>query len=120
MLSMDRENVIRELESAGIWYMPLKGSALMDCYPVVGMCEAADCDILIDASREYDVKAIMQGLGFKVEEFGEFHNDEYLKPPLSNFEMHRVLFSDTREKTLCEYYADTKSRLLKDKGNNYG
>ena len=120
MLGMDRENVLRELESAGIWYMLLKGSVLMDYYPAVGMREAADCDILIDGSRAYDVKAIMQGLGFKVEEFGEFHNDEYLKPPLSNFEMHRVLFSDTREAKLCEYYADTKSRLLKDEGNNYG
>ncbi len=120
MLSMDRQNVIRELESAGVWYMPLKGSVLMNYYPAVGMRESADCDILIDASRAADVKRLMQGLGFKVEEFGHFQHDTYFRQPLSNFEMHRVLFSDTREKTLCEYYADTKSRLLKDKGNNYG
>ena len=120
MLSMDRENVIRALESAGVWYMLLKGSVLMNYYPAVGMRESSDCDILIDEARAEDVMAIMQNLGFTVEEFGEFHHDAYFRQPLSNFEMHRKLFSDTREAKLCEYYADTKSRLLKDESNNYG
>ena len=120
MLSMDREKVIRALESAGVWYMPLKGSVLMNYYPAVGMREFSDCDILIDESRTDDVKTIMRGLGFSVVEAGEFHHDAYFRQPLSNFEMHRKLFSDTREAKLCEYYADTKSRLLKDESNNYG
>ena len=71
LLSMDRERVTRELEAAEIWYMPLKGSVLKDYYPALGMRESSDCDILIDASRARDVKAIMKSLGFKVEEFGK-------------------------------------------------
>ncbi|MBQ7220037.1 MAG: nucleotidyltransferase family protein [Synergistaceae bacterium] len=120
LLSMDREKVISELEANHVWYMPLKGAILKDYYPALGMRESSDCDILIDPARADDVRKIMQSLGFRVEEFGTFHHDVYFRPPVSSFEMHRKLFRDSREAKLYAYYSDTKSRLLKDEGNNYG
>lgn len=62
----------------------------------------------------------MEGLGFQVKRQGEFNDDDYYKPPVSNFEMHRYLFDDRHDKKLVEYYRDVKERLLKDEGNNYG
>ena len=120
LLSLEREKVTAELETTGIWYMPLKGSVLKDYYPAVGMRESSDCDILFDASRAADVKDIMKGLGFTVEEYGMFHHDMYFKPPVSNFEMHKKLIALERYGKCYAYYADVKSRLLKDEGNDYG
>lgn len=121
IFSIEREKVISELEKAGIWYMPLKGSILKDYYPALGMRESADCDILIDPSRAYDVKAIMKNLGFTtVKSFGEFHHDVYFKRPLCNFEMHRKLIGNLRHEKLYEYYSDVKSRLIKDENNSFG
>ena len=120
LLSLEREKVTAGLEKAGIWYMPLKGSVLKDYYPAIGMRESTDCDILFDESRAADVKDIMKGLGFTVEEYGMFHHDEYFKPPVSNFEMHKKLLALKLNDRSYAYYSDPKSRLLKDDGNNYG
>ena len=120
ILSLEREKVISELEANHIWYMPLKGSVLKDYYPAIGMRESSDCDILFDASRAADVKAIMKGLGFSVEEYGMFHHDMYFKTPVSNFEMHKKLIALKLNAKSCEYYSDPKSRLLKDDGKSYG
>ena len=93
LLDADRAELTRKLEEAGIWYMPLKGAILKDLYPRYGMREMADNDILVDATRAQDVGRIMQELGFEVKEAGKGHHDEYRKPPVSNFEIHRMLFS---------------------------
>ena len=120
ILSVEREKVLAELEQAGIWYMPMKGAVLKDYYPAIGMRESSDCDILFDPSRAEDVRDIMTGLGFRVEEYGMFQHDVYFKPPVSNFEMHRKLFVLERYGKCYTYYMDTKRNLLKDTGNDYG
>lgn len=101
------------LTAAGIWHMPLKGIVLQHLYPVYGMRQMSDHDILFDAGRAEDVKTIMEGLGFTVESFGGNH-DVYHKAPVSNFEMHRVLFGSGHDKKLVEYYRDIEKRLLGD------
>ena len=113
-------SVLKSLEEAGIWYMPLKGAVLKNYYPRFGMREMSDHDILIDASRVDDVKRIMECLSFTTKYFGTGNHDVYYKEPLCNFEMHRGLFGSTHEGNFYEYYSGVKDRLIKDDGNNYG
>ncbi len=91
--------------------MPLKGTLLKDLYPKTGMREMADSDILFDASRCGDVKRIMKSLGFEIKAYGTDPHDSYLKPPVSNFEMHRKLFDDSFDKRIAEYYKDVNCPL---------
>ena len=120
LLDADRMAVLAKMETAGIWYMPLKGSVLKDLYPRFGMREMADNDILFDKTRGADLREIMKKLGFTVEKYDNGPHDDYHKKPVSNFEMHRTLFSESMRKDLYGYYADVKDRLIKDEGKQYG
>lgn len=120
LLDADRAALLARLEQENIWYMPLKGSVLKDLYPQYGMRQMADNDILIDADRAEDVKAIMESLGFTTVRFGKSNHDVYHKPPVSNFEIHTALFGPSYEKKVYAYYQDVKSRLIKDEGNHCG
>lgn len=120
ILQADMEMLFERLETAGIWYMPLKGAVLSGLYPATGMRQMADRDILFDDSRAEDVKEIMKGLGFSVENFGAGSHDVYYKEPVSNFEMHRQLFGSVHEPVVYKYYKCIKTRLIKDEGNRFG
>jgi hypothetical protein len=120
ILNAEREAILGRLEQAGIWYMPLKGVVLQNYYPKIGMREMSDNDILFDASRAEDVRTIMEQCGFTTMLYGSGHRDDYHKPPISNFEMHRVLFCPPADEKLLTYYQDVKTRLVKDEGNQYG
>ncbi|MDO5138965.1 MAG: nucleotidyltransferase family protein, partial [Oscillospiraceae bacterium] len=120
ILTDDLSKIVSALEAAEVWYMPLKGAVLKNYYPSFAMREMSDIDILFDATCAEEVKTIMKGLGFQVKSFGTSNDDDYLKPPVSNCEMHRALFGDKHDRKLYEYYKDVKHHLLKDEGNNYG
>ena len=113
LLDAERKIISHELETQGIWYMPLKGSILKDWYPKPGMREMADNDILFDASKRKEVKAIFQGRGYTVKGYNKSNHDEYEKPPIYNFEMHVELYHKIYD-TLNEKYADVKQRLIPD------
>jgi hypothetical protein len=118
---VERAAVLAKLEEAGIWYMPLKGSIMKDLYPRLGMRQMADNDILYDASRTADVRAIMENLGFSTDEnSGRGVHDHYNKPPVCNFEMHHALFAAPSETEIVEYYRNVKSRLIQNEGSTYG
>ena len=118
---MERTAVLDELEAAGIWYAPVKGSVMKDLYPMIGMRQMADNDILYDASRTADVKTIMERLGFVIDQYyGRSIHDHFFKPPVCNFEMHRMLFGAGHNQRLVDYYQDIKSRLLPDEGRSFG
>lgn len=119
ILNHDLKNIVSALEKSGIWYMPLKGAILKEYYPRFAMREMCDHDILFDASRADDVKAIMEELGFATKEFGISADDVYQKPPVSNIEMHRELFGSYQEGNLHEYYRDVKSRLINVDDSDY-
>ena len=119
-LEADWQRIRPQLEEAGIWYCPVKGAVVKDLYPSFGMRQMADYDVLFDASRSKDMRAIMEGLGFSCESFGRFHHDVYHKLPVSNFEMHRSLFTEGHGAELAHYYATVKDRLIKDADNNFG
>ena len=120
LLDADRAAVLARMEAAGIWYMPLKGAILKDLYPRYGMREMADNDILFDKTRGADLREIMIGLGFSLENYDCGAHDIYHKKPISNFEMHRILFHETAQEELYPYYADVKDRLVKDEGKQCG
>lgn len=113
---MDAEMVaiFARMEKAGIWYMPLKGTVLKGCYPKFGMREMADHDILFDAARADDVKAIMVEMGYDAKHFGAGNHDCYYKEPVCNFEMHRALFGEAHDEKLFDYYRHVEDRLVGD------
>lgn len=113
LLDAERKAILHELETQGIWYMPLKGSILKDWYPKPGMREMADNDILFDASKRKEVKVIFRGRGYTVKEYNKSNHDEYEKPPIYNFEMHVELYHKIYD-TFNEKYADVKQRLIPD------
>ena len=119
LFELDKKAVLEKLEAQGIWYMPMKGLVLKDLYPKQGMRQMADHDILFDASRENDVKTIMESCGFKTISFGMGPHDTYTKPPVSNFEMHLMPF-EKKDELFCQYYQNIRQRLLKDDNNNFG
>lgn len=61
-MDMEMDAIFAELDKAGIWHMPLKGTLLQHLYPVYGMRQMSDHDILFDAKRADDVKSIMEKL----------------------------------------------------------
>ncbi len=119
-MDADRASIFACFESSGIRYMPLKGAVLKDLYPVYGMRQMSDNDILVDPARMDDVRKIMVELGFTTEHFGTGGHDVYHKQPVSNFEMHPQLFGPGHEPRFREYYADVWSRLEKDTDNSFG
>ena len=82
-MDMEMAALFAELDAAGIWHMPLKGTVLQHLYPVYGMRQMSDHDILFDAERAKDVKSIMERLGFSTEYFDEGNHDVYHKEPIS-------------------------------------
>ena len=97
------------------WYLvyAAERSILKDWYPKFGMREMADNDILFDATKRKEVKAIFQGRGYTVKGYNKSNHDEYEKPPIYNFEMHVELYYKIYD-TFNEKYADVKQRLLPD------
>ena len=105
------EKVKKGLTEKDIWFMPLKGAVLKKYYPGFALREYADCDILFDAARAADVRAVMEQLGYTTEYFGAGPHDIYHKAPFLNFEMHKYLFSPGVGNGIYEYFTDVESRL---------
>lgn len=116
---VERAAVLAKLEEAGIWYAPLKGCVLKELYPKIGMRQMADNDILFDANRAEDVRRIMEARGFNAKSYGHSHHDNYYKPPVYNFEMHRMLFGPAHGAVLEGYFRSTKERLILDEGKRF-
>ena len=120
-LEIEKDLLLEQMESAGIWYMPLKGAVLQKLYPAVGMRQMSDVDILFDAARAKDVREILERQGFSCKHFGAGAHDVYHKEPVCSFEMHRTLFEKKKsQRRMYEYYADVRKRLKKDQGNRCG
>ena len=119
LFDAERSALFAQLESEGIWYMPLKGALLKDWYPRLGMRQMSDNDILFDMESREDVRRIMADRGFETKAEREVV-DEYTKEPVYNFEMHGELFMDFQVGDMADYYRGVKSRLIKDEDNEYG
>lgn len=118
LYNIERENLFKELENRKIWYVPLKGIVLKECYPKTAMREMKDNDILCDGSRFSEIREIMEGFGFTCTSFGKKHHDRYTKPPKLEFEIHRSLFYSQGNAKLYGYFKDIDKKLVKDSGNS--
>ena len=117
VLDVERDSVFSRFDKAGIWYVPLKGIIIKDYYPEIGMRQMADNDILVDKTRQEDIKRIMLECGFYVKQYDKSKHDVYLKEPLCNFQMHVSLFeTDSKDPLYC-YFKDIDKRLLSEDGS---
>jgi len=105
------------LEKEGIWNAPVKGVVLKKYYPKQYMREMSDIDILFDSDRAYDVKKIMEDMGYATVSYGEEHHDVYKKEPCVQVEMHRTLFQIRHQ--MYDYYLDIKNKLVLEEGTQY-
>lgn len=119
LFAAERENILRFMETNGIWYMPMKGVILSELYPKLGMREMADNDILYDKQRQTDVVEFMTSIGYKAKSVGRKHHDTFFKQPVYNFEMHTAMFAESFDKRFSAYYEDISSRLIEDSEKNY-
>ena len=119
LLDADRIALMDDMENAGIWHMPLKGSILKAWYPQCGMREMSDNDILFDGGKREQVRDIFLKHGYSAEHYGKSNHDVYFKPPVYNFEMHVALFSDSDYEDLAEKYAGIRQKLLPDENRKY-
>lgn len=124
LMDAERAAILAELEARGIWYAPLKGIVVNGIYPRYGTRQFSDNDILFDAERWRDVCEIMRARGYRAVSVGRGAHDTYHKPPIYNFEMHRVLFADNGVsaflRDFAEQCAGVPRRLVKDDGNRFG
>ena len=112
--------LVKEMEQAGIWYMPLKGSVLQAVYPRYGMRQMSDNDILYDAAGQKKLACLMQKRGYETEMCGKSNHDVFMKPPVYNYEMHTSLFGKFSGSAFYGYYSGIKEKLLRDKPDGYG
>jgi len=117
---IERTKVFAEFENARIWYVPLKGIILREYYPKISMRQMTDNDILIDMTRQNDIRDIMVLCGFSVQSFEKSKHDVYFKEPVCNFQMHISLFEADNKDPLYNYFKDIDKRLLKDSDSKYG
>lgn len=116
LLDSEREKIFSLFKSAGIWYLPLKGVILKEMYPVYGMRQMADNDILFDSTYRNEVKDIFLSLGYEIESYNKGNHDVYLKSPIYNYEMHVSLF-DKSIPGFLEYYTQLEKKYA-DQGLN--
>lgn len=102
----ERKKIITFMKKNNIWQIPLKGVVLQKLYPVYGMREMSDNDILFDESKEHLLDSYMVDRGYKAER-GGLHN-MYTKKPCYNFEMHKRLFNKFPYDKFYEFFKDKK------------
>lgn len=120
LMNTERERLCAFLEQQGIWYLPLKGSLLQDLYPVFGMRQMADNDLLFEADARQKVYDWFMTHGYSAESVNVSNHDVYHKDPVYNFEMHTSLFGEGHDPQWVEYYAAIKERLILEEGKSFG
>ena len=113
LFDSERKRVQEALEGAGIWSAPLKGAVIAGMYPRLGMREMVDNDILVDAARIDHAGELMGQMGYALAaRTRRGNNDEYLKPPIFCFELHRGVHSSASAPSVAAYFADVDKRLI--------
>lgn len=118
LFETEREKLFTFMDEQNIWYMPLKGVILQDYYPVYGMRQMVDNDILFDSEYRDTIRRYFLSNGYKESEEPAEAHDVYQKPPVYNFEMHFFLYRFYRNHTRHEYYKNVKERLIPKMGNH--
>ena len=112
----ERKSIYKFMDGQKFWHAPLKGVVLQDMYPVYGMRQMADNDILFDKNSEATLQDFMTSRGYKLEQ-GEVH-DAYTKDPIYFFEMHKKIKMSTVGSAVNKHFESLESRL-EDTGAPY-
>ena len=120
LFEVERAADTRELEKAGIQYLPLKGILIKDDYPKSSMREMTDNDILVDSSRMDEVVQIMKRLGYSGGEYQKDHDVVFTKPPSLVFEMHNCLFEKEHQPQYAAYFQNVWERAIPIAGSACG
>lgn len=117
---IERKEITNFLDKERIWYCPLKGIIIQDLYPSFEMREMADNDLLYDASKRNQLMDYMKKRGYEIEFLGVTNHDEYIKPPVFNFEFHSKLFRSIFSERFSDYYNHINDKLIEDGGDSSG
>ncbi len=117
---MERKEITSFLDKAGIWYCPLKGIIIQDLYPSFEMREMADNDLLYDSGKRDLLMEYMNKRGYEIEFSGVTNHDEYIKPPIFNFEFHSKLFRSIFSEKFTDYYDHINDKLIEDGNDSFG
>lgn len=102
--TLELEKLFSAFETAGIDYMPLKGTVIRKLYPSADMRYMADGDILIKKDEHSRIAKVMGELGYSYE--GESNHEYiYLKKPFMHIELHKFLIPSYND-DLYAYYGD--------------
>lgn len=115
LMDSERKKILEIFENEHIWYLPLKGIVIKEYYPQPEMRQMADNDIMYDPTRAKDVRRIMEKMGYTTYHYGTGHQDDYWKPPIFHFEMHRMLFGEETNHRLFQYSEEIKNKLSEGK-----
>lgn len=114
LFDAERTRLFKQFDENKINYIPLKGIILKGFYPRKGMRRFADNDILFDKKKRKQMQKIMLSDGYAAQEY-YFVHDTYVKPPVYNFEMHKMLFKRSED---IKYFKDVWARAIKEEGDN--
>lgn len=116
IFDMEREQIYKEMDAAGLAHASIKGILTSRAYPRPEMRWMCDNDFLfgkpqpdgtVRAATDEDareLRRVMEQLGYKTEAFGTGNHDSYQKPPFLNIEPHRQLANP--EVDWWQYYAN--------------
>lgn len=112
MFDAERANVERQLDSLGIWHVPLKGIIVNKLYPSFGLREFADNDILVKDGRKEEIRQMMRDIGY--DKLVTFETDDsFIKKRILNMEIHYKLFKEKKNyEVFNNYYKDIESKLV--------
>lgn len=120
LLDFERKAITDEFEKQGIWYLVMKGSLIKELYPEAGMREMSDNDILIDGTCREKANKIMTDRGYTAKRYLSSHCDEYVKPPVMNFELHSFLFEERLFPQLQQHYKDMSKIMIRNSDDSFG
>ena len=116
LYEIERQSIRRYCKQERIRYMFLKGHLMQQYYPVYGMREMSDIDILAEQNARPLLQAFLSACGYTMEEIGESNHDAYHREPFFNVEVHVGLFRPELEPVFTEYYKDIFDRLIPGEG----
>jgi len=119
LLDLEREKILAFMNESRIKHMPLKGIVIKELYPKSYMRQMSDNDIWYYESYSKELESFMLNLGYTDIVVGKGNHDNYKRPPVYNFEMHRKLFNKSQE-PFYTYYKDINRLLIRDTNSKYG
>ncbi|MBQ7504512.1 MAG: nucleotidyltransferase family protein [Ruminococcus sp.] len=111
--SMEADALKETFNENGIDFMPVKGFPVCALYPKPDYRYMGDLDYLIRPEDLQKAGALIKNMGYMPDHIGQFHHDEYIKPPLMVLELHHSMVKASSQ--FSDYY-----KGFLDKGKNIG